>query len=233
MKITSRFLLPLIVLCAALVPARAQTDSVSRTLNEDFTIDERGDAAISVTFQYNASKWAQWKAEYGNHPDLVLRDMRYTMAAAVLEDFSLEHDDVQRKAQGKVKARALARYRNAGEFVLEIPKAMTLVTGANTDWIFSSTTGRGGEIVTTTEHLKLPASAKNVHLSPAGEFNNLSYTLDVSPVTTKAWMEAGIAMLAAGVGLLVVSLFTKKKTSAIIAPGFGTPVQRPPTLPPE
>jgi hypothetical protein len=233
MKITSRLLLPFIVLCAALAPACAQSDSVGRTLNEDFVIDERGDAAISVTFQYNASKWEQWKAEYGNHPDRVLRDMRYSMAAAVLEDFSLDRDDVQRKAHGKIKARALARYRNAGEFIIEIPKVMTLVTGANTDWIFSATTGRGGEIVTTTEHLKLPASAKNVHLSPAGDFNNLSYTLDVSPVRPKGWLNAGIAMLGAGAVLLVISLFTKAKASAALAPDSGSPVQRPPSLPPQ
>jgi hypothetical protein len=233
MKIRLHIFAPLAVLCAALMPARAQTDSASRTVNEVFKIDEHGDAAVEVTFQYNATKWAKWKEEYANHPDIVLRDMRYTMAAAVIEDFSLEKDDVQRKALGKIKARALARYRNGGEFVVEIPKALTLVTGADKDWIFSSTSGRNGEIVSTTERLKLPAGANDVHLSPGGDFNNLIYTIDVSPARPKGWMFAGVAMLCTGVVLLVISLFTKSKKASVLAPDSGIPVQRPPSLPPQ
>ena len=116
-----------------------QTESVSRTINQIYQIDERGDADIEVTFQYSASQWAIWKEKYGERPDIVLRDMRYTMATSVLENFSLERDDVQRRATGKVKARALARYRNAGQFVIDVPKEMKLVTGENRDWIFSLT----------------------------------------------------------------------------------------------
>jgi hypothetical protein len=234
MKIRPRFFAPLLVLSAALAPAHAQqAESVSRTANWIFNIDEHGDAAVEVSFQHSASQWANWKEEYGTRPDIVLRDLRYSMATAVLDNFSMERDDVQRKALNKVRAKAFARYRNAGEFVIDVAKEMKLVTGANTDWIFSMTNGLNGEIVSQTLHLKLPAGAKNVHFGPGGDFDNLSYTLDVTPTRPKGWLNAGIAMLSTGVGLLVISLFTKRKNPLVIIPESATPVQRPPSLPPE
>lgn len=242
MKTRLHFLALLAALCASLSPAPAQdAESVSRTANWVYNIDEHGDAAIEVSFQHSASQWANWKEEYGNRPDIVLRDLRYSMATAVLDNFSMERDDVQRKALNKVRAKAFARYRNAGEFVIDVAKEMKLVTGANSDWIFSMTNGINGEIVSQTLHLKLPAGAKNVHYGPGGDFDNLSYTLDVAPEVTldvtptrpKGWLYAGIGMLSAGVILLVVSLFTKRKSALTLTDGFVTPVQRPPSLPPE
>ncbi len=234
MKIRLPIFAPVLVLFAALTPAPAQeTESVSRTSNWVYNIDERGDAAVEVSFQHSASQWAAWKENYGNHQDLVLRDLRYSMAAAVLDNFSMERDDAQRKALNKVRAKAFARYRNAGEFVVDVPKEMKLVTGANTDWIFSTANGINGEIVSQTFHFKLPASAKNVHFSPGGDFNNLSYTLDLTQSHPKVWRNAGIAMLSAGVGLLIISLFTKKRNTLVIASEFVPPPPPPPALPPE
>ncbi len=231
MKIRLHVLASTLVFCAAIAPAQ-QPESVSRTINQVYKIDERGDADIEVSFQYSASQWATWKEQYGNRPDIVLRDMRYQMATAVLENFALERDDVQRKAVGKIKARALARYRNAGEFVIDVPKEMKLVTGANTDWIFSFTNAVNGEIVSQTLHAILPASARNVRFAPGGDFDNLSYTLDLSPTRPKGWLHAGIALLSSGVGLVAISLFAKKKNPLVIVSEVVTPAQRPPPLPP-
>ena len=234
MKIRLHFFAPLAALCALLATAPAQeAESVSRTANWVYTIDEHGDAAVEVSFQHSASQWANWKEEYGTRPDIVLRDLRYSMATAVLDNFSMERDDVQRKALNKVRAKAFARYRNAGEFVIDVAKEMKLVTGANTEWIFSMTNGINGEIVSQTLRLKLPAGAKNVHFGPGGDFDNLSYTLDVSPTRPKGWLNAGIGMLSGGVILLIVSLFTKRKNALVLTNGFATPVPPPPSLPPE
>jgi len=198
--------------------AAQQAESVSRTINQIYQIDERGDADIEVTFQYSASQWAIWKEKYGDRPDIVLRDMRYTMATSVLENFSLTRDDVQRRATGKVKARALARYINAGQFVIDVPKEMKLVTGENRDWIFSFTNALNGEIVSQTLHAKLPANARNVHFGPGGDFDNLTYTLDLTPTKPKVLLTAGISLVAMGAVLGTLSLFKRKKPVTIIPP---------------
>lgn len=234
MKIRIHIFALLAALCAPLSLAPAQeAESVSRTANWVYTIDEHGDAAVEVSFQHSASQWANWKDQYGNRPDIVLRDLRYSMATAVLDNFSMDKDDVQRRALNKVRAKAFARYRNAGEFVIDVAKEMKLVTGANTDWIFSMTNGINGEIVSQTVHLKLPVCAKNVHFGPGGDFDNLSYTLDVTPARPKGWLNAGIAMLATGVGLLIISIFTKRKNALVAVPESTTLAQRPLPPPPE
>jgi hypothetical protein len=226
--------LPLLLLAAACAnPAAAQqSDSVSRTINQVYQIDDLGDADIEVTFQYSASQWATWKEQYGNRPDIVLRDMRYTMATSVLENFSLEKDDVQRRATGKVKARALARYRNSGQFIIDVPKEMKLVTGENRDWIFSFTNAVNGEIVSQTLRAKLPANAHDVHFGSGGDFDNLTYTLDLPSSRPTGFLIAGFSLASFGFLLGVASLFSKKKPITILLPPELPPAPQPPTLPP-
>ncbi len=232
MKIRLHFFAPLLVLCTA--PTRAQqTESVSRTINQVFKIDERGDAAVEVSFQYSASQWAYWKEQMGNRPDMILRDMRYSMATAVLENFSMEKDDVQRKALGKISARAVARYRNAGEFIIDVPKEMKLVTGANADWIFSATAGVNGEIVSQTLHAILPAKARNVHFGSGGDFDSLTYTLDLPASKPKGWLQTGLALAGSGAALGIISAFTRKKSGLVVFPPPPPPsIPNPPTQPP-
>jgi hypothetical protein len=232
--------LPLVAACLLFgggwsAPAQ-QTDSVSRTINQVYKFDEKGDAEIEVSFQYSASQWANWKEQYGNRPDIVLRDMRYTMATAVLENFSLEKDDVQRSAVGKVKARALARYLNGGEFAIDVPKEMRLVTGADKDWIFTFTNAVNGEIVSQTLHAKLPAQAHNARFTPSGDFNALTYTVDQVAARPKGWLFIGLACFGLAVLLIVLSLFFRKNRSRVIVippdpPSPQPPSQQPPPLP--
>ena len=229
MKIRPHFFAPLLALCTA---HAQQTESVSRTINQVFKIDERGDAAVEVSFQYSASQWANWKEQMGNRPDIILRDMRYSMATAVLENFTMEKDDVNRKAAGKLNARAVARYRNAGEFVIDVPKEMKLVTGANTDWIFSMTNGLNGEIVSQTLHAILPAKARNVHFGSGGDFDAITYTLDLPDSHPKGWLQAGLALVGSGAALGLVSAFTRKKTGLTVIPPAPPSKPNPPTLPP-
>lgn len=214
----SASLAALLFLGGAAKSSAQQVDSVSRTINQVYKFDERGDADIEVSFQYNASQWAIWKEQYGNRPDIVLRDMRYTMATAVLENFSLEKDDVQRSALGKVRARAMARYLNGGEFVIDVPKEMRLVTGSNSDWIFSLTNAVNGEIVAQTLHAKLPPSARNARFGPAGDFNALTYTVDQSKPRPLGWLLAGLGCFLGGVLLIVISMFVKKSRTIVIPP---------------
>lgn len=212
-----------------MAPAQ-QADSVSRTINQVYKFDEKGDAEIEVSFQYSASQWAIWKEQYGNRPDIVLRDMRYTMATAVLENFSLEKDDVNRSALGKVKARAMARYLNGGEFVIDVPKEMRLVTGANSDWIFSLTNGLNGEIVSQTLHAKLPAKARNARFGPSGDFNALTYTVDQVTARPKVWLWTGLGCFVLAIFLIVISVFIRRSRVIVIPPIPSGPPSSPPPL---
>ena len=128
----------------------------SRTLERIYKIDERGNAEIEFHFQYNAAQWAEWKDQYGDHPDLMLRNVKYQLAAAVIDDFSLEKDDMHRSAVAKIKARCLAIYHGNGQFTLQVPKNMKLVTGSGSEWVFTSSSLENGGLVNVTDRVEAP-----------------------------------------------------------------------------
>ena len=184
--------------------------SVERT----YEIDDRGDATIELSFQLGAAQWAKWKDQYGDHPDLLLRNTKYEMAAAVVDDFSLNKDDVHRHASAKIKARALARYRGDGKFEIQVPKTMKLVAGSGRDWAFTqSQLGEGG-IMNITERAKLPANAQNAHLTAGNDYDELVYSLDVSPSKPKTCLYLGVLSLVAAAGVGAIAFRT---------PGRGAP----------
>jgi hypothetical protein len=208
-------------------PAQAQEDMRTRTIETTYTIDERGDAVVEEKTQMGAADWMQWREQYGDHPDLVLRNLRYQMAGAVLEDYSLEKDDVQRRYVAKVKARALARYRSKGDFSIDVPKDFNLVTGSGTDWFFTASAPTNGVLVSATIKAKLPSKATNASFSPAGDINLLTYSIDVTPLKPKGWLIGGIALLSLGVVLGICSTFPGKRATTTV-----TIIPPPPSSPP-
>jgi hypothetical protein len=183
----------------------------SRTVERTYKLDERGDAQIEFDFQLDASQWAQWKDQYGDHPDMMLRNVKYQLAAAVIDDFALEKDDVHRRAVAKIKARCLANYHGNGQFALQIPKDMKLVAGSGTDWAFTSSSLENGGIVNITDRAKLPANAQNVHLTTGNDYDQLVYTVEVSPSKPKALLVLGLLFLFAAAGLGALSFLIKEK----------------------
>ena len=105
-----------------LIGAAARGQEANRTVEETYQFDERGDAKIEINFQLGAKEWAQWKYQRGDHPDIVLRNLKYQLAAAVLDDagFQMEKDEVHRRAFERVTARALANYRSGGQFEIDV-----------------------------------------------------------------------------------------------------------------
>ncbi len=178
----------------------------SRTIERIYKLDERGDAQIEFDFQLDASQWAQWKDQYGDHPDIMLRNVKYQLAAAVIDDFALEKDDVHRRAVSKIKARCLAKYQGNGQFALQVPKNMKLVAGSGTDWAFTSSTLENGGIVNITDRAKLPARAQNVHVSTGNDYDQLVYSLDLAPARPKALLFLGALLLIAAAVLGALSL---------------------------
>src|SRR5450755_129993 len=108
----------------------------SRTVEQVYQFDDRGDAKIEFHFQLGKAQWDVWKMRFGDHPDEMLRTINHDMAAAVIEDFGLDKDDTHRRATARFKARALAQYRGNGQFEIQMPKTMKLVTGSGVDWAF-------------------------------------------------------------------------------------------------
>lgn len=193
-----------------------------------YQFDERGDAKLEISFQYGAAQWMKWKEQYGNHPDLLLRNLRYDLATSVIDDFALERDDVRRRAVAKIKGRAVARYTSGGQFSIEVPKTMKLVTGSGTDWVFTGSALGDGEIVNQTTRAKLPAKAQNAHLTQGADSDRLVYTLEVTPSRPKGWLELGIVLIIAAAALAAWAARASKTTTT------PPPLSRsfPPNLPP-
>ena len=193
-----------IALCGGLSQTWLHAQEAGLAVDRTYDIDERGDAKIELSFQLSAKQWAQWKDQFGDHPDLLLRNVKYEMAAAVIDDFSLDKDEVHRNASAKIKARALARYRGDGQFEIQVPKTMKLVAGSGREWAFTQSQFGQGGLINITERAKLPANAQNAHLTTGNDYDQLAYSLDVSPSRPKTLLYLGILFLvaAAGVGAL-------------------------------
>lgn len=218
----------LVIACSVAMAATAtmQAQDAARTIEQTFQFDERGDADIEIRFQYGAAQWAQWKEQFGDHPDLLLRNLRYELAAAVLDDFGLKRDDVKRIATANVKARALARYRSNGQFTIEVPKNMKLVTGSGTEWAFTNSSLINGELVNMTLRAKLPAKARNVHYTPGNDFDQLVYSLELEKPKPKLLLGAGIGLVAMGIVLAGLSFIRTSSKPSL------PPSASPPPLPP-
>lgn len=202
--------LALLTLATLVVLPSSQAQETSRTLERVYDIDERGDAQIEYQFQLGARQWIMWKDQFGDHPDIMLRDVKHQLAAAVIEDFSLTKDDVHRKGTTRIKARALASYLGNGQFQLQVPKEMKMVANTGTEWVFSSSEFENGGLVNITDRAKLPTGARNAHLVTGNDLNQLVYTLDVNPSKPTAFLYVGVFLLLAAVTLAALSFLGPK-----------------------
>src|ERR1700730_13517985 len=99
----------------------------------------------------------------------------------------MTQDDVHRQACCKINARALARYKSDGDFTIDVDKTLKLVTGSGTEWYFTSSAAINGVLFNQTLKAKLPARAANAAFSPGGDFNQLTYSIDVTPKRHRRW----------------------------------------------
>jgi hypothetical protein len=226
-------ILSLLILSVSL-PCRALAQEPGRTVEEIFQFDERGDAKVEYHFQLDRGSWEYWKAEYGDHPDLMLRSTKHDMAAAVIEDFALDKDDTHRSAITRFKARALAQYRGNGQFEIAVPKNMKLVTGSGLEWVFTNSAsermpGGGARIVNMTYRGKLPAKASDARLVSGNDFDRLIYSLQVSPTKPKALLYSGVFFVVAAIALAMFSLRAGRRD---VPPRLPPLNQTPSALPP-
>lgn len=145
-------------------------------------VDDQGDATIEIQFQLGAKSWIQWRNLYGDHPDLLRRDLIHRFSKLEISDITLNRDDMNRKATATLKARGEARYRGAGRFEIEIPGTWKKVTGPGRETVFSSSeVVDQGVILQQTVKIVLPEKAMDVKLSEVVDGQaTLSYTLPQS-----------------------------------------------------
>lgn len=241
MKITSLLsyrikLHPLAVMLAAIAAlcSSSLAQEQTRTTERIYQFNERGDANVEFDFGFDKASWDMWKSQYGDHPDVLLRYMKHDMAAAVIEDFALEKDDMNRKAVARFKARALANYRGNDQFEIAVPKSMKLVTGSGLEWVFmeseSETTPKGeNRIVNITYRGKLPAKAHDAHLVNGNDINRLAYALEVSPTKPKTMLYLGSLFIVAAIILAILAARLSGATRVSAPPPL--PPSRPTALP--
>ncbi|MDQ2949468.1 MAG: hypothetical protein M3Y27_26615 [Acidobacteriota bacterium] len=200
-----------LVVCATLLllAGRARAQEPIRTLEQIYQFDDRGDAKIEFNFQLGKAQWDVWKMRYGDHPDEMLRTINHDMAAAVIDDFGLDKDETHRRATAHFKARALAQYRGNGEFEIQLPKTMKLVTGSGLDWAFTSSmsekTPTGTGLVNVTYRAKLPPKAKDAHVINGNDYSRLAYSLEVSPPKPYTLLYAGLGLIFAAIVFLILA----------------------------
>ena len=79
---------------------------------------------MKVIFHLSASRWAAWRQEYGDHPDVLWRDLKQKFAKAALDKFDLQEE--RRRSDGDGQHRSAGthhgprrwepRYRDAEGF---------------------------------------------------------------------------------------------------------------------
>ncbi len=221
-----------ILLGGGAVTLRAQ--EASRTVDETFQFDERGDAKIEFNFQLGRLQWNRWKAQYGDHPDVLLRLTKYNMAAAAIDNFSLTKDDTQRRAVTRFTARALAQYRGNGQFEIQMPRNIKPVTGSGLEWVFTSSMpdsnpgifSEGQSVVNVTLRAKLPAKAHDAHMVNGNDFDRLVYSLEVSQSKPKTLLYSGVVLIVAALVMAVMA--TRANGTVTQPPSLSPPAALPP-----
>jgi hypothetical protein len=163
-------MMTLALLTALLCQDEIRNDVVTR-------LDEQGDAQMEITFTLSASQWLKWKANVGDHPDLMKRDMIRSHSTSVVEVNKLDLQAMDGKAVATLTSRGEARYKGAGRYELTLPAAWQKAADTGNEWVFSHSEVAGQGLMMKQIHkIVLPKSATNVKLKgPADGQQILTY----------------------------------------------------------
>jgi hypothetical protein len=196
------------------------------TINTDVvaSVDPYGDGTITLTFRLSAAQWKNWREQYGDHPDLLWRDLKQRFAKYALDKFDLKRDDIDRTATANIVARALTTVRADGTRAIEMGKEARFVSNTGSEWIFESV-GQASPyspIDTETTRIILPARALNAHVETIGsEPQQLVYQLPDANFDNAFLLYGGLLAVAAGVIFGIVGIIFSFR-----------PARLPPHLPP-
>jgi hypothetical protein len=197
------------------------------TVNQDAVIrvDRNGDGSMKVIFHLSASRWAAWRQEYGDHPDILWRNLKQRFAKAALDKFDLQRNDIDRTATADITARALTRIRGDGSRGIEMQKEFRLVSNTPLEWVFEATSQASPEspILAQTIRVILPPQAFNARIdSPDTTDQQIVYQMPEGAASNALLLWAGILAIGVGIALGIFGLIS----------GLAATKQRPPPLPP-
>ena len=197
------------------------------TVNQDAVIrvDPNGDGSMKVIFHLSASRWAAWRQEYGDHPDILWRNLKQRFAKAALDKFDLQRNDIDRTATADIDARALTKIRGDGSRGIEMQKEFRLVSNTPLEWVFEATSQASPEspILAQTIRVILPPQAFNARIdSPGTTDQQIVYQMPEGAANNALLLGAGILAIGVGIGLGIFGFVS----------GLAATKQRPPPLPP-
>jgi hypothetical protein len=183
----------------------------TETINSDVVanLDPYGDGSMKMTFHLSASQWAIWKQQYGDHPDVLWRDLKQKFAKYALEKFDIQKNEVERTATADIEARAFTHVRGDGTRGIEIPKEFRLVSNSGREWVFDFTTQESpySPILAQMSRVILPADATNAHIEQPGTgFQQLVYQMPDNSSGNALFLWAGISAMTGGVVLCILGL---------------------------
>lgn len=190
------------------------------TLSQDATIElsERGDARMSIRFQLTARTWLEWRERFGDHPDLLWRDLKHRFPMFELYDYRLERNDVDRKADVSVKVRGASAHKAGGTYEFYFPKTWRKVSESSKEWVFSSSEIAGQNVIfQQTMKIVLPNGAQGGKLQDAGEGQmKLEYSVPTAkgPSKTLGWLLALVGLIG-GAGMVLLRLLSGARRKAV------------------
>jgi len=191
------------VLNGLALAAACATEHINMDVVENVRPD--GDGSITVNFNLSAKQWLIWREQYGDHPDVLWRDMKQLFARYVLDKIDLKKDDMQRSATVTLQGRAFTQVRSATGRAVEVPKDFHLVSNSGREWVFSfvSQSSMGAPILSQNNRIVLPPNAANARYEPAGNGGFVVYDLPQEGAGTWTFLIGGVCLTVLGLGLTV------------------------------
>ena len=196
--------------------ASVEVGIAAETINTDVvaSVDPYGDGSMKMTFHLSASQWANWKQQYGDHPDVLWRDLKQKFAKYALVKFDLQKDEVERTATADIEARAFTRVRGDGTRGIEIPKEFRFISNSGREWVFDFTSQQSpyAPILAQMSRVILPAEATNAHIEEPGTgFQQIVYQMPDNSGNNGILFWAGILAMGSGILLGILGFVFSKR----------------------
>lgn len=207
MKIIKNHILTLLLLILCSFQLQAQQELKGTKQKLDITVDEMGNANLSITTKYNASQWDIFKKTVGSNQAYLKRMMIKAMPKYFLTDFEYEEQPMDRSYTFKMKAFAVTQPDENGKWEAELDMKDPDITKLN-DHTFTMNLNmiNNGMLIEQEQKINLPPKAKNAKLEK-NSFGSAVLTYQLKTGSSTPYLTfLGILMILLGAGMLLVNL---------------------------